>query len=197
MKLLKPFFLTLVLATFYSCGPAVTTLKPTDDNLNKYATFSYLPNAAIDMPSEKFNTETVNTMVIQQINDKMIDAGYKIDRTKPDLLILVSTKINEQTVTDTDPVYASYGYYNRPNLRVNSYYNNSYYRGYANYPSVIGYDTDTYTYEDGTLIIQFVDRESRETVWKGISSTNIYDSTSTVALTDLVNAIFEEYPLLK
>jgi hypothetical protein len=88
-----------------------TTLKPTDDNLNKYATFSYLPNAAIDMHSEKFNTGS-KYMVIQQINDKMIDAGYiKIDRTKYDLLILVSTKeISRQTVTDTDPVH---GYYNR------------------------------------------------------------------------------------
>jgi hypothetical protein len=38
---------------------------------------------------------------------------------------------------------------------------------------VIGYDTDTYTYEDGTLI-QFVDRESHlKLVWKGISSTNV------------------------
>jgi hypothetical protein len=184
-------------ASIYSCGPAVTTIKPTDDNLNKYSTFSYLPNAAIEMSTEGLSTEDTNTMIINQINRKMIDEGYKVDRTNPDLLVLVSTKVNEETVTNTDPVYARYGYYNRPNMRVNSYYNNSYYRGYANYPNVVGYDTDSYTYEDGTLIIQLVDRLSRETVWKGISSTDIYDTTSTIALTDLVNTIFEEYPLMK
>ena len=124
MKFLKPFLLTLMLTALYSCGPTVTTMKPTSDNLNKYATFSYLPNAAIEMPTENFSTETVNTMVIQQINDQMMDAGYRIERSKPDLLVLVSTKINQETETDTDPIYASYGYYNRPNIRVNSYYNN-------------------------------------------------------------------------
>jgi hypothetical protein len=149
------------------------------------------------MSTEGLSTEDTNTMIIDQINRKMIDEGYKVDRTNPDLLVLVSTKVNEETVTTTDPVYARYGNYNRPNMRVNSYYNNSYYRGYNNYQSVVGYDTDTYTYDDGTLIIQLVDRLSRETVWKGISSTDIYDTTSAIALTNLVNNIFEEYPLMK
>jgi hypothetical protein len=196
MKFLKAFFLTLILTAFYSCGPAVTTLKPTNDNLNKYSTFSYLPNSAIEMPNQALNDE-VNTFVIQQINQKMMDAGYKLDQTKPDLLVLVSTKIKEKTVTDTDPVYARYGAYGRPGIAVNPYYNNYYYRGYNTYSPVVGYDTDTYNYEDGTLIIQLVERDSRQTVWKGTSSTSIYDSSETMALTNLVNAIFEEYPLMK
>ena len=64
-------------------------------------------------------------------------------------------------------------------------------------PTVVGYDTDTYNYKDGTLIIQLVDRESNETVWKGISSTSIYDSSDTIALANLVDVIFEEYPLIE
>jgi len=180
----------------YSCGPAVTTTKPTNDNLNKYSTFSYLPNSAIEMPDQAYN-DTINTLVIQQINDRMMDAGYKLDRSQPDLLVLVSTKVDQKTETQSEPVYARYGYYNRPGLRINPYYNNYYYRGYANVPTVVGYDTDTYNYKDGTLIIQLVDRESNETVWKGISSTSIYDSSDTIALANLVDVIFEEYPLIE
>lgn len=197
MKILKLSTLLVVLFTIFSCGTAVNTTKPTDADLSKYKTFSYLPNAAIEMPTQNFSTETVNSMVIQQINDKMMDTGYQLDRNKPDLLVLVSTKINEETATNTDPVYARYGYYNRPNLRVNSYYNNYYFNGFNSYNNVIGYDTDTYTYKEGTLIIQLVDRQSKETVWKGVSNTDIYRSNSTAALTDLVNTIFEEYPLNK
>ncbi|KQC34264.1 hypothetical protein AAU57_13650 [Nonlabens sp. YIK11] len=196
MKILKPLFFVLTVALVYSCGPAVNTTKPTDDSLKKYQSFSYLPNSAIEMPDMAMNDD-VNTLVIQQINDRMMDAGYELDRTKPDLLVLVSTKVDETTETTTDPVYARYGNYNRPGLRVNSYYNNYYYNGYNTFPTVVGYDTDTYNYKDGTLIIQLVDRESRETVWKGISSTSIYNSGDTAAMTSLVNAIFEEYPLLK
>lgn len=196
MKQLKTILLLVIATGIYSCGPAVTTTKPTTDNLNKYNTFSYLPNAAIEMPDKAYN-DTINTLVIQQINDRMMDAGYNMDRDQPDLLVLVSTKIAQQTETQSDPVYARYGYYNRPGLRVNSFYNNYYYRGYSNFPTVVGYDTDTYNYKDGTLIVQLVDRKSNETVWKGISSTSIYDSSDTVAMASLVNAIFEEYPLLE
>jgi len=196
MKTMKMLLLLCVATGIYSCGPAVTTTKPTNDNLSKYSTFSYLPNSAIEMPDQSYN-DSVNSLVIQQINENMMDAGYKLDRSKPDLLVLVSTKIDQETETETDPVYARYGYYNRPGVGVNSYYNNYYYRGYTTYPAVVGYDTDTYSYKDGTLVVQLVDRESRETVWKGMSSTSIYDSSSTVAMTNLVNAIFKEYPLIK
>lgn len=197
MKILKFSSLLLVILTLYSCGTAVKTTKPTNADLSNYNTFSYLPNAAIEMPTNKFSTEKVNSMVIQQINDKMMDAGYNLDRDMPDLLVLVSTKVNKETQTDTDPVYATYGAYNRPNVRVNNYYNNYYYNGYNSYNNVIGYDTDTYTYKEGSLIIQLVDRKTRTTVWKGISNTDIYQSNSTAALTQLVNDIFKEYPLMK
>ncbi len=194
MKLFKYLLLGLLLTLVMSCGPRVTTKKPTNDNLSKYETFSYLPNAAIQMPDQAQN-DNVNTLVIQQINERMMDEGYKLDRSEPDLLVLVSTKVNERTETETDPVYARYGAYNRPGLRVNSYYNNFYYRGYNTVPTVVGYDTDTYNYKEGTLIVQLVERSSKETVWKGVSSTSVYDSGTTQAMTQLVNAIFDEYPL--
>ncbi|QJP34389.1 DUF4136 domain-containing protein [Nonlabens sp. Ci31] len=41
-----------------------------------------------------------------------------------------------------------------------------------------------------------VDRETNETVWKGLSSTSIYDSANVTAMTNLVNAIFKKYPLM-
>ncbi|AGC75914.1 uncharacterized protein DUF4136 [Nonlabens dokdonensis] len=196
MKLFKSIFLIVITATLYSCGPAVATVKTTDDNLNKYDSFSYLPNAALQLPDKKVN-DGVNRIVIQSVNDNMIDAGYELDRDNPDLLVLVSTKINEETEVEKNPIYASYGYYNRPGIRVNSYYNNYYYYGYTNYPTVVGYDTDTYNYKEGTLVIYLVDKETNETVWKGASSTSIYDSGNVDAMTQLVNAIFEEYPLMK
>lgn len=195
MKLIKSFSIALIAIITHSCGPAVTTMKPTNDNLDKYNTFSYLPNAALEMP-DKNSKDGVNRMVIQAINDNMIDAGYRLERDAPDLLVLISSKIAQETEVDREPLYASYGYYNRPGLTVNPYYSNFYYRGYTTFPRVVGYDTDTYNYKEGTLIIQLVDRETNETVWKGLSSKSIYDSANTKAMTNLVNAIFEEYPLL-
>ncbi len=196
MKLFKAILVIVTTATIYSCGPAVATVKTTDDNLSKYETFAYLPNASIET-SERSINDKVNRLVIQSVNDNMIDSGYELDRDNPDLLVLVSTKINEETEVDRDPIYASYGYYNRPEVRVSPYYNNYYYYGYTNYPTVVGYDTDTYNYKEGTLVIYLVEKESNKTVWKGASSTSIYDSGNVEAMTRLVNAIFEEYPLMQ
>jgi len=47
------------------------------------------------------------------------------------------------------------------------------------------------------LVIYLVDKETNETVWKGASSTSIYDSGNIEAMTQLVNAIFKEYPLMQ
>ncbi|ARN77524.1 hypothetical protein BST97_05730 [Nonlabens spongiae] len=116
-----------------------------------------MPNAAIHMPDQSQN-DKVNTLVIQKINERMMDAGYRLDRSDPDLLILVSTKEYENTETDTDPVYARYGAYNRSGLRVKSYYNNFYYQGNNTVPTVVRYNTDTYNYKEGTINVQLVER---------------------------------------
>jgi len=189
-------FLLLLAIVITSCGPAVTTTKSNNADLSSYQSFAYLPNADVNMPDRKQN-DKVNSLIIENVNSNMMKAGYKLDRDNPDLLVLISTKVNQETETETDPVYATYGYYDRTNLRVSPYYNNFYYNNYNTYPNVVGYDTDTYTYKDGTLIVQLVDREKNKTVWKGVSGTSIYDGSTTSAMRTLVNTIFEEYPLIE
>lgn len=195
MKKLKFYSLLLIAVVITSCGPAVTTTKSNNADLSSYSSFAYLPNADVNMPDRKKNDQ-VNSLIIESVNANMMKAGYQLDRENPDLLVLISTKVDKEIETDTDPVYATYGYYDRVNLRVSPYYNDFYYNNYVNYPRVVGYDTDTYTYKDGTLIIQLVDRKKNKTVWKGVSGTSVYDGTTTNAMTNLVNEIFEEYPLI-
>lgn len=78
---------------------------------------------------------------------------------------------------------------------INPLYNNYYYGGYAGYNNIIGYDTDTYAYEEGSVVINLVDRESRNTVWKGVASESLSNQSNIQEIRGLVNAIFEEYPL--
>lgn len=105
MKLIKSISIALIVLITYGCGPAVTAMKPTNDNLDKYRTFSYVPNAALEMP-DKNAKDGVNRMVIQAINDNMIDAGYELERDQPDLLLLISSKIYQETELERDPIYS-------------------------------------------------------------------------------------------
>lgn len=194
MKKLNVIILLVLGAVLYSCGPRVATMKTTNKDLGRYNTFAYLPNSAIKMPSKSLDDESVNQAEIETVNMNLTQAGYELDRQNPDLLVLVSTKTDTEVATTTDPVYARYPY--SPNMTtVSPFYDPYYYSNYTGYNNLVGYDVDTYKYKEGTVVINLVDRQTKETVWKGVASESIYSQASVQEIQDLVNAIFEEYPL--
>lgn len=196
MKLFQNITWCLSFLLLMGCGSGsnVETAKTTDGDLSNYDSFAFLPNSNPEGVDESYDDDEVNTAVIETINMRMREAGYELDRDDPDLLVLVSTKTNVETGTQSRPVYAGYPYSSGATT-VRPYYNSYYFRGFNNYNRVVGYDTDTYQYKEGTLVINLVDRETRETVWKGVASDNIYNQGTTAATRALVNDIFEEYPL--
>ena len=194
MKTFKLTFVTLILISVIGCGPKVNTTKTSNVDLSKYETFAYLPNANAEVEDKRYNDENINTLVVETVKSQMMGEGYTLDRDNPDLLVLISTKLDSETRTKTEAVYSTYPYTNRIN-RVGPYYNNYYYRGYNTYTGVVGYDTDTYSYKEGTLIIDLVDRKTKETVWKGIASDNIYEQATDTEIRKMVDDIFKEYPL--
>ena len=194
MKFLSTLMFSILIFGVVSCGPRVQTSQPNNVDLSKYDSFAYLPNTNADVPNNRYNDEEVNAMIINSINNNLRQEGYNLNRDNPDLLVLVSTKINPEMATETDPVYATYPY-NAGITTVSPYYDSYYYYGYNTYTDIVGYDTDTYSYEEGTLVVQLVDSETKNTVWKGIAADAIYDQTSTSAIENMVGDIFEEYPL--
>ncbi|MDT0647293.1 DUF4136 domain-containing protein [Zunongwangia sp. F260] len=195
MKAMKSILICSILLMVLSCGPRVQTVKPMDTDLSKYSTFAYLPNTNAEVPGKAYNDENVNRMIVETVNQNMSQTGYTLDRDNPDLLVLISTSTEIERETTTDPVYATYPYTAGVGT-VSPYYGSYYYRGYNTFGGgVMGYDTDTYAYEEGTVVINLVDRQTKETVWKGMTSDALYDQSNTAAKRELVNQIFEEYPL--
>ncbi|MGB5943989.1 MAG: DUF4136 domain-containing protein [Leeuwenhoekiella sp.] len=194
MKTLKSILILALPVLLFSCGPQVKTVKADDANLEQYDSFAYLPNTNIDVANKSYDTGAVNQMVIESIKENLEKEGYYMDKDSPDLLVLISAKTNLETETTTDPVYAAYPY-SATMTTVQPYYSSYYFNDYMNYSNVVGYDTDTNKYKEGTVIIDIIDRETKETVWKGISSEAIGSQTKTGAIKDLINEIFTEYPL--
>ncbi len=189
--------ITILFALVTSCGPTVDATKMTNTDLSKYDTFAYLPNSSVDMPGKAYNDEDVNNAMVAAVNKQMMQEGYDLDRDNPDLLVLISVKTDTETQVTTDPVYARYPYNRYATTRVSPYYNNYYYRGYNNYNTVVGYDRDVSTYEEGTVMIDLVDRETRNIVWTAVSTDGIYTQSTTGKVKEMMEAIFEEYPLKK
>jgi hypothetical protein len=194
MKKLNLIVMLLIVGLILGCGPRVATQKTTSKDLGNYDSFAYLPNSNVNAQNLPMDSEDVSRAVIEAVNMNMREAGYNLDRQNPDLLVLISTETDTELETTTDAVYATYPYTAGVST-INPLYNNYYYGGYAGYNNIIGYDTDTYAYEEGSVVINLVDRESRNTVWKGVASESLSNQSNIQEIRGLVNAIFEEYPL--
>jgi len=197
MKTMNLILFGFLILAMTSCGPRVQTINPMDTDLNNYQTFAYLPNSSPKVEGNSYDDEQVNSMIIETVNQNMKQVGFNLDRDNPDLLVLISTKTEIERGTTTDPIYSAYPY-SAGVSTVSPYYGSYYYRGYQTYGGgVVGYDTDTYAYEEGTVVIDLIDRETKETVWKGVTSEGLYNQGNTAAMRDLVNEIFQEYPMNK
>lgn len=193
MKTTKTIFLLSVLVSLFSCGPRVTTTNPAGTNLSNYKTFAYLPNSNAEVEGMSYNDENINKGIIDAVRTNLKRNGFELERNNPDLLVLISTATDREVSTTTDPVYATYPY-SRGVTSVRPYYGSNYYYGYGGYNSVVGYDTDTYAYKEGTLVVNLIDRKTKNTVWKGVSTDAIYDQTSQDAIRKMVDDIFAKFP---
>lgn len=193
MKNILTIFPIILCVLFGACGPKVLTVSPGTNDLRNYETFAYLPNTNIEVEGKKYNDDTVNKAIIEAVKLNLQKHGKELERDNPDLLVLISTSTNIQLETETEPVYATYPYEYRLK-KVNPYYGAYYYREYPNYTEVIGYNTDTYSYKEGTVVIDLIDRKTKKTVWKGVANDEIYTQVSSAAISEMVDEIFDEFP---
>lgn len=188
-------FILMMTICLISCGPRVTTTKTSSKNLGNYQTFAYLPNSNFDSNQSRFNNENVGKAVIESVNRNMRQLGYTLDRTNPDLLVLMSTSTDRETNVTTDPVYATYPNYYGRNYAVSPYYEPYYYNNYYGYNRLVGYDTDVNTYKEGTLRLSLVDRGTQNVIWKGTVSDAIYSNQNdSKAIAKFVDDMFAEFP---
>ncbi len=184
---------TFVLTTILSCGPIVQTVNMSNEALESYKSFAYLPSSNFDDSTLEYNDKTVGTKVIERVNSNLMKAGYTLDRENPDLLVLIRTMVDTETQTYKEPIYANYPYADlTPN--VSPYYDPFYFTNYYDYNQIIGYDTDVYKYKEGTLIVDLVDRKSKKVVWRGTASDQIYKGNNSKVISTYVDDIFEQFP---
>ncbi|MBZ9628931.1 DUF4136 domain-containing protein [Psychroflexus sp. CAK1W] len=199
MKFFKTILPAILGLLLVSCGSNVQTVRPNKADLSQYETFAYLPNASIEIRNSAVQTDFLNSFIIETINDQMKITGYTLDRDNPDLLVLISITTDLETGREAEPVYANYPYIDAvASTPVSPFYQPFYYRGWYDwyYPGgVIGYTTDTYSYKKGTVVIDLIDRETKQSVWKGITSEPIMDKSKTEVVQELIRDIFQAYPL--
>jgi hypothetical protein len=196
--------------------------KDEDVNFSNYKTFAWLPKDSASIQNVLFDNQIIEKSIQNLTNNELIKKGYSIETDTPDVLVrytlMVEQKhekiINTQVVTNPvmGPIqpYNANAYDNPSNLYYYSNPGNIYNSGYHvnNYPyysdygfptSGVPYQLNNNVYEtefkEGTLIIDFIDRESGNLIWRGWSTNTLNDPNSFEKnLPNEISQIFAKYP---
>lgn len=179
-------------AIFYGCSTAdVNTQQVQGVNLKAYKTYAWLP--AGDTLSNSFaKDETVAASVRNKVNQELQRQGYRMDAQNPDLLVMVRTNYDKEIEMQT--IAPSYAYYGP------GFYSGPWYDYYYPYYNTIGYvsagpSVRAVSYTEGTVVIDLIDAQRKQVVWRGAATDNIYDEDEVIEETvENVEEIFEEFP---
>jgi hypothetical protein len=152
-----------------------------DADFGKYKTFGW-PGG--DRPPEDALAKNplVAKRIEMSINNALKAKGFELMETgKPDLVIITHAGVQEKMQVTT----SSYG---------------GYYGGYGGYGGYGMYDpwgyggtqTDVSYYDEGTLIIDFVDVEAKDLVWRGTATKTLEDVSDPERMQKNIDKVVEK-----
>jgi hypothetical protein len=167
--------------TLLSCSQqaAVNADYDTSADFTKYKTYAWLDEV---LPPDKVPenlgapNDITDRRIRSAIDGEMAAKGFTTTTTNPDLVIFYHVGLEDKVdVTDWGYSYASTGRYWGWNTR----------------------NVDTYNYQEGSLIVDFVDMESKVLVWRGTAQQVLGDLSPEEAdqfIKDIVNEVMALYP---
>ena len=160
--------LLLLIGLLSACSPAVTVQQKPGVDFSKYHTYDWAKTEVKSADSKNpIYKSTLNDEIIQNaIRSEMDKRGIRQaqGRTKPDFYLTYHLYIEEAERTVANPPAPGYAYpyfmsYRGRFLPINYgyFYSSPYYN--------TGYRTETY--QEGTMILDFVDARTHNLVWRG------------------------------
>jgi len=181
MKIYKLIPLLAILLAISSCSPIkVVTDKNKDVNFSKYKTYSFL---GWQNNSDEILTETDRESLRKAFTHEFERRGLSRVNSGGDMQISLYIIVSDKSAVS--------GY--------SSYYG-SRYSGYSYYGGSYGYGTNSYKqrdYQVGTLIMDVMDKSTKEQVWQAVASKTISNSESKRKRKTASNirALMREFPV--
>lgn len=190
-NILKLLLSAIIILHMAACATyEVYSDKDESIDFSKYKTFAWLPSASFNY-GKGFSNEIIDNNIKLFASQEATNKGLTGDTTNPDLLFEYHVEIKSKVRTEQQPIYNYNNYYNRMHP-YNPYwrYNN------MNTPYIIGYKNVNIHYEEGTLEISAIERQSNKLVWRGWSVSTFDDDVEYEK--DIHNdivAIFKKFPI--
>jgi len=165
MKQLRLFSLvTFVSVMAFSCSPKVYVEKDPMTNLGNYRTYAWVDTKSSKEENGKDATEFAKLSIQNAVNQKLQQAGWKLVKDHPDVLVTYDILVERKVEERNNPVYT------QPFTR---FYYNPFFNRWAAiyYPSrFVGYDSYTVPVREATVSISMLDAKTDKKVWQGWTS---------------------------
>jgi len=149
----------------------------------------------MSVPQKTRDNELTLKHMKSAVNKQLQGKGLTVTSNNPDVLIAIHGGKEKKV----DVEEWGYAYRDRDYYHTGPYYPNMYPAPYPVEPQgreniEFRRGTDTFEYEVGTLIIDFVDAKNKELIWRGISTGVVNPNITAEDIDGIVAKIMENYP---
>jgi hypothetical protein len=181
MKRFVSLFAVLLLIFIIGCsGISVTHDYDQKEDFTKFKTFNWMPQPKAivgDIQTAQLNNSLFDQRLKSAVDDGLQEKGLQLVEENPDFLIVYHTGVKDK-VNITD-----WGY------------------GYGPYWGPWGGPVDVQQYTEGTLIIDFVDAEDNQLMWRGTATKALASKPSPEkaeqVIKQIVQKLLTNYPPVK
>jgi hypothetical protein len=156
----------------FNCAPTIKTDYhfDTNENFERFKTFNYLT-----FPENSQMNEYVLKRTKVYLSKHLESKGMRQSKENPDILIAIHTQVRSKIQI------SHLGYSYAPQT--------VYWSSYGYYGS---YGWEAREFQTGTLVVDFVDAEDKEMVWRGVAEGSIPEIPQSVKIDEIVNKAINE-----
>ncbi len=170
----KLILLSIGLVTVIGCTPALVVHQDFDPtaNFGQHRTYHWYTTEVAGLEHQLDNRERIGRSVKLAVESALLQRGMSPTTESPDVLVAYYVSVGGQQGLDSDNASSiGYGFTGIPNFK------------------------DTNAYSAGTLVIDLVQANSNELIWRGWAEAEINpDSLVEADITRAVNYILAQYP---
>jgi hypothetical protein len=182
----------LAIAGALLLGSCAVTDMSQDVDFNQYKTFGW-GKAEISVSSPAYKSGLISSKIRKSVKAEFEKHGLMYDKKDPDLLVSYETFTKEKEQMSAGR-FGGYPFM-YPGMYYRGFY--PYMWGWGGFPYMPygGFGPGSYSYTEGTLIIDVIDANTKEHVWRGLVKGNVSDVKALQkSIAKGVKAIMKKYP---
>lgn len=173
---MKRLLIILIPVLLAGCSPQIRVYSDHDPDYDlwTYKTFDWGQKVKIEEGKNPLHYNELNDKRIKSaVQEQMTTRGYQMTSVNPDLILHYHIIVDDQSVVSTEPYGYRYG------------------------PHWMRMQTNVYSYREGTLILDLMERKTNNLIWRGWAVSAI-DEIDPEKVDDLIKTavarIFKKYP---